>query len=135
MSKKLYELRDILCEELDKIAPKGELSAGELETAHKLTATIKNIDKIMMFEEDGYSRDGEWTAMGNYNRGNSYRGRDSMGRYSRTYDGGNSYRGRYSRADEMEHIETKMREMLNGGNLTTAQRDAVSRAMEMLREA
>ena len=147
MSEKMYELREILCEELDKLAPRGELSAGELETAHKITDTIKNIDKICMMEEDGgYSGDGEWEAMGNYSRGNSYRrqSRDSMGRYSRadrSYMDGNSmrgrggYGGRYSRADEMEHIEKKMREMLDSGTLTGSQRDALTQAMTMLREA
>lgn len=95
MKRTLKELREKFCEELDEIARKGELNAGDLETVHKLTDTIKNIDKICMLEEDGgYSRDGEWTARGaydygrNYGGGHSYAGRkrDSMGRYSR--DGG-----------------------------------------------
>ena len=80
--KYLEELKDMLCEELEKIGKKGELSAGSLETVHKLTDTIKNLGKIEMLEEQsgGYSEAG----------GNSYargRGRnakrDSMGRYSR----------------------------------------------------
>lgn len=87
--KSLEKLKDMLCEELDKIGKKGELSAGMLETVHKLTDTIKNIDKIEMYEQ--YEEEG----------GNSYargRGRnarrDSMGRYSR--EGGSSYDGDYS---------------------------------------
>ena len=56
MSKKaMYDLRNMLCDELDELARKGELGAGDLEIAHKLTATIKNIDKIEAMEEDGYS--------------------------------------------------------------------------------
>ena len=31
------KLRDKLCDELDEIARKPEMSAGDLETAHKLT--------------------------------------------------------------------------------------------------
>lgn len=59
MSKKaMYDLRNMLCDELDELARKGELGAGDLEIAHKLTDTIKNIDKIEMLEDDGYSRDG-----------------------------------------------------------------------------
>lgn len=89
--KYLEDLKDKLHEELEEIARKPELSAGDLEVTHKLTDTIKNIDKICMLEEDdGYSRMGDWEAemRGNYRRGNSYAGRkrDSMGRYSR--DGG-----------------------------------------------
>ena len=76
------ELRDTLCRELDEIAEKGELSAGDLETVDKLTHTMKNLDKIMMGE--GYSSAGDWYAMGNY-------GRDS---YRPDYRDGISYRGR-----------------------------------------
>ena len=80
----MHELKDLkekFHEELRKIARKSDLSAGDLETVHKLTDTIKNIDKICMSEDDGYSGDGEYYGRSN----NSYAGRrrDSMGRYSR----------------------------------------------------
>ena len=42
----MHELKEKLCEELEEIARKPELSAGALEAAHKLTDTIKNIDTI-----------------------------------------------------------------------------------------
>ena len=59
----MHELKEKLCEELEEIARKPEMSAGDLEAAHKLTDTIKNIDKIEMLEEDGgYSRAGDWEA-------------------------------------------------------------------------
>lgn len=125
-----YEkLRDMLCEELEEYAEKNELSAGSLEVIHKLTDTIKNIDKISIMEEDGeYSQAGDWEmeGRGNYGRGNSYanrgqhyvrghysregnRGgyserRDSRGRYSR--DGGSSYDG--AKEEMMEHIDEMM---------------------------
>lgn len=96
--KTMEELRDTLCEELEEIARKGELNAGDLETVHKLTDTIKNIDKIYMMEESGeYSQAGDWEIRGGgrYDDGNSYRRhRDSRGRYSR--DGGDmGGRGNY----------------------------------------
>ena len=81
--KSLYELEEMLCDELDEIVGKGELSAGSLDVVHKLTDTIKNIDKIEMLEDDGYSEDYEGGS--SYRRGRG-RKRDSMGRYSR--DGG-----------------------------------------------
>lgn len=95
----LKELKEKFHDELEKIARKPEMSAGDLETAHKLTDTIKNIDKICMLEDDGYSGDGEWTARGNY--GSSYAGRkrDSMGRYSR--DG------------SKEHMLSKLEDMMH----------------------
>ena len=62
MSKKaMYDLRNMLCDELDELARKGELGAGDLEIAHKITDTIKNIDKIEMMEDDGYSRDEDYS--------------------------------------------------------------------------
>ena len=53
--KSMYELRDMLCKELDELTRKGELGAGDLDIAHKLTDTIKNIDKIEAMDERGYS--------------------------------------------------------------------------------
>lgn len=74
--KSMYDLRDMLCKELDEITRKGELGAGDLDIVHKLTDTIKNIDKIEMLEDDGYSqrrysRDGDWEAdmRGTYGKG------------------------------------------------------------------
>ena len=131
--KALDELREKFCDELEDIARKQELSAGDLETVHKLTDTIKNIDKICIMDEGGgYSKAGDWEAsgtFGDYSReGNSYGGRrrDSMGRYSR--DGGqmqgNSYGrgGRYSRGGMMEHIQDMMSEAE-----TDEQREAIKR--------
>ena len=36
--KAMYDLRDMLCKELDEIAHKGELGAGDLDIAHKLVS-------------------------------------------------------------------------------------------------
>lgn len=124
---KLHELKDKLWEELDELAEKRDMGAGDLELAHKLTDTIKNINKICMLEgEDGYSQEGG--DGGSYGRGSSYANRGKhyvRGHYSRdggSYDGGDGGyssrrvggRGRggrrgYSRDDGrsemMEHLE------------------------------
>lgn len=101
--KALYDLKEKLRDELDEIARKPDMSAGDLETVHKLTDSIKNIDKICMLEEsgyseDGYSRDRNWEA---YGKGTSYAGRrrDSNGRYSR--DG------------SREHMVSKLEDMMH----------------------
>ena len=90
----LYELKEMLMKELKEYGSNGELSAGTLDIADKLTHTVKNLCKIIEeYEESEYS--------GNYPYmpydGRSYRGyrdgmsgargrmnarRDSMGRYS-----------------------------------------------------
>ncbi len=119
----LNELREKFCKELDEIANKSDLNAGDLETVHKLTDTIKNIDKIYMMDEEGYSGAGEWEAKGRfgdnysdarYDGGNSYAGnrrRDSMGRYSR--DSRRMNDGRYSRDDGKDHMISKLEDMLD----------------------
>lgn len=130
MSKNLYDLREMLCEELDEYNrdAKNGLNERTLDTVHKLTDTIKNIDKIMMLEDDDYSRSGEWEAdmrgnygrTENYNRGNSYANR-----------GRHYVRGHYSRGDGRERmisdIETMMQEA------TGTERDAYKRALDILR--
>ena len=71
----MYELKEKLCKELEEIARKGELGAGDLEIVHKLTDTIKNLDKIEMLEDGGYSQTGDWEGRGSYARGSSYANR------------------------------------------------------------
>lgn len=128
------KLRDKLCDELDEIARKGELGAGDLEIIHKLTDTIKNLDKIEMLEDGGYSQAGDWEIEGRaYNRGNSYarRKRDSMGRYSRD---GRTMRGGYSRHDAKEAMMEQM-EMLMDQAGSEREREAIRRCMGQLENA
>ena len=131
----MYELKDKLCKELDEIARKPEMGAGDLEIIHKLTDTIKNLDKIEMLEDGGYSQAGDWEAdmRGTYGRGSSYRGRkrDSMGRYSREGRGG---RGGYSRHDAKEAMMEQM-EMLMDQAGSEREREAIRRCMWQLENA
>lgn len=131
----MYELKDKLCKELDEIARKPEMGAGDLEIIHKLTDTIKNLDKIEMLEDGGYSQAGDWEAdmRGTYGRGSSYRGRkrDSMGRYSREGRGG---RGGYSRNDAKEAMMEQM-EMLMDQAGSEREREAIRRCMGQLENA
>ena len=79
---KLYDIKDKLCEELEEYARKQDLGAGDLEVIHKLTDTIKNIDKICMIEEgEGYSQTGAYDGGSSYaNRGKHWvRGHYSSG--------------------------------------------------------
>ena len=129
---KMEELKEMLCEELDKITKKGELSAGSLDAMDKLTHSIKSIATIMAMEEaeGGYSENGGYS--GARGRGRNAR-RDSMGRYSSeggpygnmgggsynmggSYEGGSSYarggnRGGYSRDEGMEELKQGLRDL------------------------
>lgn len=114
---KMEELREMLCEELDKITKKGELSAGSLDVVDKLTHSIKSIDTIIAMEEAGYSSD-DYSMRGNsYARGRgSNARRDSMGRYSSDNysmrDGRSGARGRnYSYDDEMNNLREQLEDM------------------------
>ena len=136
--KHLEKLKEALCEELDKFGKSGDITVNSLEKIHKLTDTIKNIDKIMMLEEEeGYS-EARGGRGGSYMHGSSYdddmmyserrgRGRnakrDSMGRYSSegsSYEGGSSYDDyseermdrRYSRGDAKDHMMNKLGSMM-----------------------
>ena len=109
----MYELKDKLCKELDEIARKPEMGAGDLEIIHKLTDTIKNLDKIEMLEDGGYSQAGYRDGGSSYNRGSSYANRGKhyvRGHYSR--DGysneGRGSRGGYSRHDAKEAMMEQM---------------------------
>nr|DAD74894.1 MAG TPA: hypothetical protein [Siphoviridae sp. ctXPH7]DAQ32885.1 MAG TPA: hypothetical protein [Caudoviricetes sp.]DAZ54371.1 MAG TPA: hypothetical protein [Caudoviricetes sp.] len=129
MSKNLYDLREMLCEELDEYNrdAKNGLNERTLDTVHKLTDTIKNIDKIMMLEDGDYSRTGEWEAdmrgnygrTENYNRGNSYANR-----------GRHYVRGHYSRGDGRERMISDIENMMQ--DATGAERDAYKRALDIL---
>ena len=130
----MHELKEKLCEELDEIARKPEMGAGDLEIIHKLTDTIKNLDKIEMLEDGGYSQAGDWEIEGRaYNRGSSYarRKRDSMGRYSRD---GRAMRYRddrmYSRAEAKEDIMDQIEDMM--GDADEKEKAILRRAMTEL---
>ena len=67
----LYNLRDMLCDELKEYGAKSELTAGSLDIVDKLAHALKNLDKIIE-NDDGYS--------GYYPDASYARKRDSMGR-------------------------------------------------------
>ena len=135
----MHELKEKLCEELDEIARKPEMGAGDLEIIHKLTDTIKNLDKIEMLEDDGYSQAGYRDVGSSYNRGSSYANRGKhyvRGHYSR--DGysneGRGSRGGYSRHDAKEAMMEQM-EMLMDQAGSEREREAIRRCMSQLEQA
>lgn len=117
---KSYEkIKEMLCEELETIAKKGELTAGSLDTVDKLTHAIKSIETIIAMNEyndDGYSNRGSYE---------SRNGSSGARRYTRdgSMDGGNSYArygnvrrdsmGRYSRDEANEEIINRLHEVMN----------------------
>ena len=132
--KALYDLKDKLQIELDEIARKPEMGAGDLELVHKLTDTIKNIDKICALEEEGgYSETGDWE--GAYNRGSSYSNRGKhyvQGHYSRDgYSRDGRMGGGYSRHDAKERLMEQAQKLMDNAT-TEREREAVHRLMTEL---
>lgn len=130
----LYELKEMLCKELEEIGGKGELTPGSLETVDTLAHALKNIDKIIESkeEEDGeYSGryDGSYRMSGNrsYARGRTGNvRRDSRGRYS------SEYRDGYSRAagDMADKLRTLAMDAPDAA--TRAEIEKMATKMEMM---
>ncbi len=130
--KHIEKIKEMLNSELEIFGKKNALTVTDLEKIHKLTDTIKNLDKIMILEEEsegGYSERRGRSSYGSYDDDMMYserrgRGRnakrDSMGRYSSEgayYDDDMSYarggRGRrYSRDDGYSNASDDMMSML-----------------------
>jgi hypothetical protein len=138
----LYQLKEMLCNELEEYGSKGDLSAGSLEIVDKLAHALKNLDKIIETKEEEsgeeysgamYRRGGSYRYDDGMMTGGSYRGgsyargrgsnarRDSMGRYSS--------RGGYSRAEgDMAEIVEELRGMMD--SLPEEKRHEVERFVE-----
>ena len=112
---KLYQLKEMLCDELEQFGDRDKLTSSSLETIDKLAHAAKNVAKVIeCAEEEQYSMDG---GMGrrSYDGGMSRRrGYSNDGYY---YDDGNSYRrgraanGRFVSRDGSE-MARKLREMM-----------------------
>lgn len=150
----MHKIKEKLKEELKtlekQIEKKDTMSAGDLELLHKLSDTIKNIDKICLLEEDeedGYSERSNWMGDGRFYGqsyddgrmgGNSYargRGRnarrDSMGRYSR--DDGMNYGMNYSRDDGKMKMIENLEDLAETAD--TKSREAIHRAIKQIENA
>ena len=150
----IEKIKKMLCKELDEYAMKSKLSMADIDVIHKLTDTVKNLDKIEMLEDDdGYSEARGGMRGRSYMHGSSYdddmmyserrgRGRyakrDSMGRYSS--DMGSSYDDytermdrRYSRDDAKDHMMSKLGEMMEDADPN--EREILKDAMRKIEKA
>lgn len=151
----IEKIKKMLCKELDEYAMKSKLSMADIDVIHKLTDTVKNLDKIEMLEDEGgYSEARGGMRNRSYMHGSSYdddmmyserrgRGRyakrDSMGRYSS--DMGSSYDDysearmgrRYSRDDAKDHMMSKLGSMMEDAD--PKEREALKECMRALERA
>lgn len=116
--KAMNDLRNMLCDELEEIVGTGHISGSDLDSVHKLTDTIKNIDKIERMEEEGYSYDGDWRATGTYSNNRGYSGRHYV-------------RGHYSNAGD-DMVRERMEDVMRNNSLSSEDRNAVRRTMSLM---
>lgn len=155
--KHLEEIKKKIDRELEELSKKP-ITMEVINKMHVMTDTIKNIDKICMYEEEygeeGYSeaRGGRGRGMGRgrYSYGMSYdddmsyargRGRnakrDSMGRYAR--DGGyyeedhSNESGMYSYDEGKDHLMRQLGSMMEDAD--PKEREALKKCMRELERA
>ena len=151
MGKSIYDLRELLCEELENMTEQKSLSGDKLKVIDMLTHSIKSIDTIVAMENSGYSNEGGSyanaggsyaggsyaNAGGNSNAYGSYAGGNSNARgNSNAYMRGNSnaYRqggGGRSRDDAKAHLMRQLEEMM-GEVHSEKEREALQRCMEQM---
>ena len=151
----IEKIKKMLCKELDEYAMKSKLSMADIDVIHKLTDTVKNLDKIEMLEDDGGYSEARGGMRGrSYMHGSSYdddmmyserrgRGRnarrDSMGRYSSedgmSYDDYSEARmdRRYSRDDAKDHLMSALGEAMEGASPN--EREILKDAMRKIERA
>jgi hypothetical protein len=151
--KYIEKIKEMLCTELEVYSKKNAITPTDLERIHKLTDTIKNIDKIMAFEEtegdysehrgrSSYGYDDDMMYSERRGRGRNAK-RDSMGRYSSDdgssydhYDGDMAYaRGskNYSRDDAKDHMMSMLGGMMEDADPN--ERQILKDAMRKLERA
>lgn len=141
----LWDIQDMLEDELKQISKKEEISSSDLDNIYKMVDVVKDIttvDAMKKAEQEGYSRD----YARDYSRGysedyaNAYgsyarRGRDGDGdgRYSEDSSyrrGRGSYDGysRHGKEEMITHLEEMMRNARND-----EERESYRRAIEQMK--
>lgn len=132
----MHDLKEMLCEELEKVVQQGELTPGSLDVVQKLTHSLKSIETIMAMEEEYSNEGGSYRGMsrnsyrGSY-RGGSYGGGSYRGGRSMSYARGGSYRRGRSRDDEAMKMVEKLERMAEQTE-DPASKQAIQQAIESL---
>ena len=125
MGKSMYDLREMLCEELENLtAQRTNLTGEKLKAIDMFTHSIKSIDTIIAMEDAEYSRGGRGGSNDSYGRG-SY-ARDSYARR-----GNDSYARRGGRGySRDEDLRQQLEEMMQESN--NKDREVIKRFMEQM---
>lgn len=140
--KVLYDIREMIEDEMKKICKQDSLTGTDLEELYKMVDIVKDISTVEAMEQadfgDGYSGAYGYSYEMDYPMSTRGRSRDSMGRYSGR--GGSSYEGRsyaressyddysgHSKEQMIEKLKVMMREARN-----EEERESYRRAIEAL---
>lgn len=142
----MRKLKDMLCRELEEFSRRDSIESYDLDTIHKLTDTIKNLDKIEMLEDGGYSQargGGNRGGMRTYARdggGNSYADGNSYG-YEDSFGDNDGYsqarrrrdeRGRYSRDDGRDDMVNRLEGLMSRAG-SDRDRDEIRRMIDQMK--
>ena len=134
----LYDVKKMLCRELEQIARQQELSTGDLDVIDKLTHSIKSIVTIMAMEDNGYSYNNKYSGIYKYNIGRHtdeinqnkyYDNNEYSGR--RYYDDG-YYGKRYSRDESKSHMIHQFENLMDSAS-SQEERDIIQSALNKLK--
>lgn len=134
--KMIEKLKDKLCGELETVSRKGQISAADLDSMHKMIVSIEKLMKIEEMEGDEYSerysRAGRRGYYNNGSYGDSYA--DNYGdSYGNEYSGRQHWvRGHYSRAEGSNMVKDHIRKIMDENEITGNDRRTLERAMEIL---
>lgn len=110
----IYKIEQMLCDELDEIGEKGELTAGTLDTVDKLSHALKNTQHVIEYYETmgDHSNAGGSYARGGRMNGGRRGGANQYGSYGGRYGGRVYGRDGYSRADGTEGMIAELHSMM-----------------------
>ena len=145
-AKMIEKLKDKLCEELENVSRKSQMTSGDLDSVHKLIVSIEKLMKIEKLDDGEHShRGGNWNARGSYDNGSYGNGSYGNGSYGNgSYDSGSyddgSYanrgmhyvRGHYSRAEGSSMVKDHIRKMMDENEISGNDRRILEKAMEIL---
>lgn len=127
--KRMEELKDMLCDELEDITAQGKINAGDLDAIDKLTHSIKSIDTIMAMDE--YSNDdGYMMNRNSYARGDGRGGARGGNRGGRGYSRRGYSRNGYSYGKE--EMIGELQDLMEDAE-TDQEREAIRRCISQMR--
>ena len=133
-----HKLKSLLERELDEFARRDSIESYDLDTIHKLTSAINNLDE--MLEDGGYSQ-----ARGGGNRGGmrtyAHDGEGGGYSYEDSFGDNDGYsmarrrrdeRGRYSRDDGRDDMVNRLEEMMSRAG-SDRDREEIRRMIERMK--